>query len=260
MGMVKKICEYCGKEYEMHAHKAKIRKHCNRECRFKAQRGKNHFMYKPKVKMVCTICSKDYEVIESKVNTSKYCSPKCFHIEHDKNMKKMFFTEEHRRKISEANKGRKMSKEWIQKLSDSHKGQKIKKETIKKILEARKGYKPSDETKKKIRLAMIERKNKQLKNGDQMAPFFNYAACNIFAYCDQYIFESEGVYATNGGEYYIKDLGYWLDYINFGKKIIIEYDEKYHYRNEKAIEKTISRQNNIKKYYPEYKFIIIKEE
>lgn len=66
-------------------------------------------------------------------------------------------TEEHKRKIGEANKGRHRSEETRRKLSESHKGQKpwnigkhYSEETLKKMSEVQKGKHLSEETKKKI--------------------------------------------------------------------------------------------------------------
>lgn len=55
-----------------------------------------------------------------------------------------------RKKISEAHKGRKMSEESRKKMSESQKGKKHSIESIKKGVETRKGYKHSEETKRKI--------------------------------------------------------------------------------------------------------------
>lgn len=49
------------------------------------------------------------------------------------------FTEEHRRKLSEAKKGRKLSEEHCKKLSQVHKGKKLSEETKKKLSESKKG-------------------------------------------------------------------------------------------------------------------------
>jgi len=59
-----------------------------------------------------------------------------------------------------------------------------------------------------------------------------------------------------GGEYHIRKLGYFLDYINFYKKIIIEWDESYHFDEEgKLREKDVIRQKEIQKVFPDFKFI-----
>jgi hypothetical protein len=46
----------------------------------------------------------------------------------------------------------------------------------------------------------------------------------------------------NGGEYYIKELGYWLDAYDKCKNIAVEYDEKWHNR---IRDKDLRRQKEI---------------
>lgn len=55
-------------------------------------------------------------------------------------------TEETRRKISEANKGKLISEETRKRLSDSHKGIRMKKETKEKLSKSNSGKKPSKQT------------------------------------------------------------------------------------------------------------------
>jgi len=59
-------------------------------------------------------------------------------------------SDEHRKKISESHKGKKLSKEHIKNISESHKGHKISEETRKKLSESHKGKKLPEEVKKKI--------------------------------------------------------------------------------------------------------------
>jgi hypothetical protein len=68
--------------------------------------------------------------------------------------KKKASSEQHRRKLSEAAKGRKNSEETKKKMSISHKGKKLSEEHKKKIGEASRGRKQSEEAKKKISNAM----------------------------------------------------------------------------------------------------------
>ncbi|MCK9445437.1 hypothetical protein M0Q50_00920 [bacterium] len=78
---------------------------------------------------------------------------------------------------------------------------------------------------------IIENKN----NGYQLIPFFNKNACKIFD--DISIKERIFIqHAMNGGEYYIKELGYWVDGYDKENNIVYEFDEKYHkYKKEKDI-------------------------
>lgn len=66
------------------------------------------------------------------------------------NRKYTVHSEEVRKKISESNKGRKLSKEHKKKLSKSHKGKILSEETKKKMSESHKGKSFSEEHRKKI--------------------------------------------------------------------------------------------------------------
>jgi hypothetical protein len=72
---------------------------------------------------------------------------------------------------------------------------------------------------------------------------------------------TKGQYAINNGdeEYFIEMLGYWLDYINFEKKTIIEWDERHHYLHDELRVEDVNRQNAIKKLFPDFTFKRIKE-
>ena len=148
-------------------------------------------------------------------------------------------------------KGVKLSKETIEKMKVSLKGR----------VSPRKGVKLSEETKlligKASRLAVIQRK--MLNNGVSF-PNYNKKACEFFKCFDEKNC-TKGRYAVYGnGEYHIKDLGYWTDYINFDLKLIMEYDESHHYdTNDSLREQDIQRQEEIQELFPDFKFERIKE-
>lgn len=114
----------------------------------------------------------------------------------------------------------------------------------------------SQETKRKIRLQRLERLEETF--GVGFVPNWNKKACKYFEKFDKEN-NTEGQYATNGGEYKIEELGYWVDYINHDLKIIIEWDEYRHYFKGKLKEKDVLRQKEIMGLYPEYEFIRIDE-
>jgi len=62
-------------------------------------------------------------------------------------------------------------------------------------------------------------------------------------------------HAENGGEYHIKELGYWVDGYSKDKNIVIEYYESFH---EKQTERDKRRQKEIEDFLG-CKFIIIEE-
>ena len=106
------------------------------------------------------------------------------------------------------------------------------------------------------RLNKIKMANENKLSNYQISPLYNKKACKLF----DDICEKENIHiqhAMNGGEYYIKELGYWLDGYDEMNNIAYEYDEKHHFKNGKLKEKDINRQNEISNYL-KCKFIRIK--
>ncbi len=161
------------------------------------------------------------------------------------------------------NKGRKHSDETKKKISIIHKGNKyclgIKhtEETKRKVSIATKGKKKSSEWKRKMRIMHI---NKIQANYGIIFPNYNKKACEYFKKFDEE-HNTLGQYALyGGGEYHIKYLGYWVDYINHDLKLIMEYDESRHYKDGQLKDRDILRQNEIENYLPDYKFVRIKQD
>ena len=91
-------------------------------------------------------------------------------------------------------------------------------------------------------------------NGFQLIPGFNKKACKIF----DDISLTEGIqiqHAMNGGEYYIKELGYWVDGYDPINNVVYEFDERHHKYQK---EKDLIRQKEIE-FYLKCKFIRINE-
>lgn len=61
----------------------------------------------------------------------------------------------------------------------------------------------------------------------------------------------------NGGEYYIRELGYWVDGYDEINNTVYEFDEKYHIIKSQS-RKDINRQEEIEKHL-KCKFIRIKD-
>jgi hypothetical protein len=84
-GNAKRICQECGKEFEIYqgAVKKGRGKYCSKACQNKAQSrinvGENHPAWKPKIKRICQGCGKEFEVIPSWIEHGhgKYCSYEC---------------------------------------------------------------------------------------------------------------------------------------------------------------------------------------
>ena len=99
-----------------------------------------------------------------------------------------------------------------------------------------------NDVKKKIRLGVL----KYIRENIGMTiPFYNKNACK---YLDD-LSKKKGwnlLHALNGGEYHIKDLGYFLDGYDEEKNIVVEYDEAKHYDVYGNLkEKDIRRQREI---------------
>ena len=158
-------------------------------------------------------------------------------------------------------KGRKFTTESIEKMRISHLGKIVSEETRKKMSELRRGSgnvmygkHHTKETKRKIRTKMIERIQNNENNGLPIYPNFNKDACSIiedYGIKNGYKFQ----HAMNGGELYIKDLGYWVDGYDKNKNTVIEYYELFHKRQ---LQKDKQRKHEIIKYL-NCDFIEIKE-
>lgn len=59
-------------------------------------------------------------------------------------------------------------------------------------------------------------------------PAYNKIACIYFDLLNNYN-NWNGYHALNGGEFYIKELGYWVDYYEPNLNLVIEWDEPGHY-------------------------------
>lgn len=224
-----KICEYgCEKEGK---YQFKNGKWCCSKTYYEC------ISYREKISLANRNPSKETKEKMSKVQRGKILSE-----EHKKKISKANKnpSKEARKKMSEANKGKIHSEEHKKKLSEAHKGQIVSEETRKKISEtlknpskemrkkmskAQKGRKHSKESRKKMRLAAI---NRIKKNSGQISPNYNPEACKLI--------EKYGIrngcdfqHAENGGEFYIKELGYWVDGYDREKNIVIEIDESHHF-------------------------------
>ena len=115
-----------------------------------------------------------------------------------------------------------------------------------KISQSIKGIPHTDEHKRKIRVSTINAISQYRLNGNQLFPRYSSNACKYF---DKLNKENGWnlQHAMNGGEYFISHLGYWIDGYDKNKKIIVEYDEKYHNRPF-HIKRDLFRQNEIINY------------
>ena len=158
-------------------------------------------------------------------------------------------TDEMRQKMSLAAKGRpshrkgkRLTKEWRMKIRRGLLN--MAPELKQKVIDGNKNRTPSEETRRKMRLARIHYIEKIKLLGAQMKPAFNLTACHYFNELNK----QNGwnlQHAMNGGEYYLEDLGYWVDAYDKNKNIAIEYDEGYHNKRKDA---DTRRMNEIKRH------------
>jgi len=170
-------------------------------------------------------------------------------------------SKETRKKISLANSGenngfygKHHTEETKLRIRELNKNYVVTPETCRKISEALRGVPKSN--KENYRKAVIKR----IENNYGICfPSYNKKACEYFKWLDE-VNNTHGCYAMyGGGEYKIEQLGYFVDYINFEKYIIIEWDEEHHYKENKLLERDIQRQKEIEEYLPSFKFLRIRE-
>jgi hypothetical protein len=169
-------------------------------------------------------------------------------------------TKNTKRKISFGNTGKVCSMESRLAMSNSKKGKHHTEETKQKISKsmsvvAKKrfsnptnhpnwGKHLSSETKRKIRFARLKNISENKFNGRQVIPSYNPIACKIIdEYGKQYGYTFQ--HAMNGGEFHIKELGYWVDGYDKEKNVVIEYYENHHNKPSKVKKDLIRKQEII---------------
>lgn len=155
-------------------------------------------------------------------------------------------------------KGKHHTKKTIQKIldSDGYKNRIVKgkyqppctKQHRIKISEANTGKKRTAVHKLNYRISAIKRIEKNKFLGNKIITNFNPDACKIIdKYGKKHGYNFQ--HAMNGGEYHIKELGYFLDGYDNTKNIAIEIDERHHFDlNGKLKEKDVIRQNEIQSH------------
>lgn len=111
---------------------------------------------------------------------------------------------------------------------------------------------------KKAKIRFIEKKER---DGVLSWPNYTPIACEVFKQFDE-LNNTHGIYATYGGrEYRIPKTSYFVDYINFDLKIIIECDTPDHFdRFGNQLERHIKRQKEIQEKFSDFKFLRFKVE
>lgn len=109
-----------------------------------------------------------------------------------------------------------------------------------------KGKKHKQETKRKQRLGQIAHIERRI--GYQMKPAYNPDSISIIEeYGTKFGFNFQ--HAENGGEFYVKELGYWVDAYDAEKNVVLEYDESHHFNSKGNLKKKdIKRQKEIEEH------------
>lgn len=130
-------------------------------------------------------------------------------------------------------------------LSEEHKN---------KISKSNTGKKRSPECIKNIRIAVI---NRIRSRHGQCVPNYNPEACKLideYGRNNNYKFQ----HAENGGEFHIKELGYWVDGYDKDNNVVIEVDESFHFDiNGNLSERDVIREKEITNFL-DCKFIRLK--
>jgi len=108
----------------------------------------------------------------------------------------------------------------------------LEEKTLAKIID--KATNPSDETRLKMRHSAINRISDAKFNGGQVAPGYNPSSIPIIEQKAKELGITDLQHAENGGEFYVKGLGYFVDGYSAEKNIVIEYDEPHHKRQVEA--------------------------
>ncbi len=149
-------------------------------------------------------------------------------------------SEQHRLKVIAANTGKKRDDDFKKTISKIHSGRKNSETTLQKMSESQKNI--SVEARRNKRLAAIRRIEISIETGGQMFPNYNKNSISIIEEKAKELGITDLQHAENGGEFYIKELGYWVDGYSKEKNIVIEYYEKYH---NKIKERDIRRETEI---------------
>jgi len=103
----------------------------------------------------------------------------------------------------------------------------------------------SDVHKLNIRISTIKRLEQ---NVGQICPRYNPDGCRCL---DKIMLETNTFiqHAENGGEFHIKELGYWVDGYDKENNIVYEYDEKHHFNIDGSLcDRDIRRQKEIEEF------------
>jgi len=173
---------------------------------------------KKRIKFVYSCCGATRELLESRylnVYKDKITTCKSCHLEKMRENVQPY-TEERR----------KVRSEFWKRNNPSFK--KENREKISKRMSGDNNPAKDNEVRKKIRLKTIEQRKKMFGNHH---PMYNPKSISIIEdYGKEHGYNFQ--HAENGGEYHIKELGYYVDGYDKENNVVIEYMEKHHNRQQ----------------------------
>lgn len=185
--------------------------------------SKNGWTYKYTTKKICEFCNKEFEALKRKTRfcsiecANRYRRPEYFRV--CKACEKEL-TYKSPQSYSYAKKNNTLCSSCSHKIA-MNQPDRAKQNRLKRIAELRERF-------------------------GQSHPNYNPKACKaITEYGRQYGYNFQ--HAENGGEFYIKELGYWVDGYDREKNVVIEYDEKEHTKPQNR-NKDANRQKEIVEY------------
>ena len=89
----------------------------------------------------------------------------------------------------------------------------------------------SKKTIRKIRKTKIKKLEEKYNNGFQLSPNYNPNSISIIEQKAEELGIVDLQHAENGGEFYIEQLGFWVDGYSKSKNVVIEYYERWHKHN-----------------------------
>lgn len=107
----------------------------------------------------------------------------------------------------------------------------------------------SVETRRKRRTSAIKRTQQSVIDGKLLQPNYNKSSITILETKALELGITDLMHAENGGEFYIKELGYWVDGYSPSKNIVFEFDEPAHFNRDGLLKKRDQiRQKEIEQY------------
>jgi very-short-patch-repair endonuclease len=165
------------------------------------------------------------------------------------------FTDEYKKVLSEKMKGsgnhfygKSHSKKTKSKLSTpKSKEHRIKISNSLRGRKTNRKYIVSDETRRKMRISAVKRM-KRTYGESKFLPSVNKNETEYFTKLEQQMGWDGIFFGKNGAnvQYYIENLGYWVDFYDASRNIVVEYDESGHYHSDWTLrDKDVRRQNEI---------------